>query len=47
MSTAPHPAFSRLWIEAAAAGRAMRKMGSLQSAWNSIMDPNLDLPILD
>jgi len=47
MSTAPHPAFSRLWTEAAAAGRAMRKMGSLQSAWNSIMEPTLDLPILD
>jgi hypothetical protein len=47
MSTAPHPAFRRLWIEAAAAGRAMRKMGSLQSAWNSVIEPTLDLPILD
>ena len=47
MSTAPHPAFSRLWIEAAAAGRAMRKMDSLQSAWNSVIEPSLDLPILD
>ncbi|HKB67949.1 MAG TPA: hypothetical protein VKC61_18970 [Pyrinomonadaceae bacterium] len=47
MSTAPHPAFRRIWIEAAAAGRAMRKMSSLQSAWNSVMEPTLDLLILD
>jgi hypothetical protein len=47
MSTAPHPAFSRLWIEAAAAGRTMRKMASLQSAWNSVMEPTLALPLLD
>ncbi|HXT39105.1 MAG TPA: hypothetical protein VN887_03690 [Candidatus Angelobacter sp.] len=47
MNAAPHPALSRLWIEAAAAGRAMRKLSSLQSAWHSLMESTLELPILN
>jgi hypothetical protein len=45
MSTAPHPALRKLWIEAAAAGRAMREICLLQHAWDPVIDSALDLPI--